>query len=71
MIVVCVQVLMLYWTPELRYALEYQDSKCRNYNIIKELTLVKMMKDNRGSKSCWFVSGIQERAKKLQLSRSS
>jgi len=53
MIVVCVQVLMLYLILELfRYALEYQDSKCRNYNIIKEVSLVKVMKNNRGSKSC-------------------
>jgi hypothetical protein len=53
MIVVCVQVLMLYWTPELfHYALKCHDNKCRNYNIVKEVSLVKVMKDNRGSKSC-------------------
>jgi hypothetical protein len=53
MIVVCAQILMLYWTPELfHYALEYQNNKCGNYNIIKEESLVKVMKDNRGSKSC-------------------
>jgi len=36
MIVVCVQVLMLYWILKLFHrAIKYQDNKCRNYNIIK------------------------------------
>jgi hypothetical protein len=71
LIVVCVQVRMLYWTPKLfHYALKYKDIKCKNYNIIKEVSLVKVMKDNRGSKSCWSMNGIQKRVKKLQLSKS-
>jgi hypothetical protein len=51
--------------------LECQDNRCKNYNIIKEVCLVKVMKDNRGQKNCWFVSGIQEREEELQMSRSS
>jgi hypothetical protein len=35
------------------------------------MSLVKVMKNNRGSKSCWSTNGIQERMKKLQLSKSS
>ncbi len=55
MIIVCVQVLMLYWTLKLfQCTIKYEDNKCRNYNIIKEVGLVKVIKDNRGSKSCYL-----------------